>query len=91
MAVRSGYDSNGCAGFTAQQTVLIPNAIWSLISDQMSIAFWVNQDPNHFPGSNWPGPWGCARLPEFLAGTQLAAIAGIYSDTQWRNRYRQRR
>ncbi|MFH1369708.1 MAG: LamG-like jellyroll fold domain-containing protein [Planctomycetota bacterium] len=58
-----GFDSNGCASFTAQQYVLIPNGVWDLIGDQMSIAFWVNQDPAHPPGSNWPGPWGCARTP----------------------------
>ncbi len=58
-----GFDSNGCANFTAQQYVLIPNGVWDLIGDQMSIAFWVNQDPNHPPGSNWPGPWGCAKTP----------------------------
>lgn len=59
----NGFDSNGCVNFTAQQYVLIPNGVWSLITDQMSIAFWVNQDPNHPPGSNWPGPWGCAVTP----------------------------
>jgi hypothetical protein len=58
-----GFDSNGCASFTAKQYVLVPNALWNLIDDQMSIAFWVNQDPNHPPGSNWPGPWGCAKTP----------------------------
>ena len=58
-----GFDSNGCANFTAKQYVRIPNGVWDLIGDQMSIAFWVNQDPNHPPGSNWPGPWGCARTP----------------------------
>ena len=58
-----GFESNGCANFTAKQYVLIPNGVWDLIDDQMSIAFWVNQDPNHPPGSNWPGPWGCAKTP----------------------------
>jgi hypothetical protein len=56
----AGFDSGGCVKFTAQQTVLIPNGVWSHIANQMSIAFWVNQDPNHPPGDNWPGPWGCA-------------------------------
>lgn len=58
-----GFDSNGCANFTAQQYVLIPDGVWDLIDDQMSIAFWVNQDPNHPAGSNWPGPWGCEKTP----------------------------
>ena len=62
----AGFDSNGCVMFTAQQTVLIPNGIWSRIGNQMSIAFWGNQDPNHPPGSNWPGPWGCAATPGLL-------------------------
>ncbi len=59
----AGFDSNGYAKFTAQQYVLIPNSVWSRISNQMSIAFWVNQDPNHPPGNNWPAIWGCAQTP----------------------------
>ena len=55
-----GFDSNGCAKFTAQQTVVIPNAIWSRVKDKMSIAFWVNQDASAPPDEKWPGPWGIA-------------------------------
>jgi hypothetical protein len=55
-----GFDSNGCAKFTAQQTVTIPDAIWTRVKDQMSIAFWVNQDPCAPPDEKWPGPWGIA-------------------------------
>jgi hypothetical protein len=55
-----GFDSKGNARFTAKQYVLIPNGVWGHIANQMSIAFWVNQDPNNPPGGNWPGPWGCA-------------------------------
>ena len=55
-----GFDSNGCAKFTAQQSVVIPNAIWSRVKDQVSIAFWVNQDAATPPDEKWPGPWGIA-------------------------------
>jgi hypothetical protein len=55
-----GFDSNGCATFTAQQTVVLPNAIWSKVKDQMSIAFWVNQDASNPPDDKWPGPFGIA-------------------------------
>ena len=55
-----GFDSNGCAKFTAQQTIVIPNAICSRVKDQLSIAFWVNQDANTPPDEKWPGPWGIA-------------------------------
>jgi hypothetical protein len=55
-----GFDANGCAKFTAQQTVVIPNGVWDKVKEQLSIAFWVNQDPNNEPGETWPGPWGCA-------------------------------
>ena len=55
-----GFDSNGCAKFTAQQSIVIPNAIWSRVKDKMSIAFWVNQDASAPPDEKWPGPWGIA-------------------------------
>jgi tetratricopeptide (TPR) repeat protein len=58
-----GFDSKGNAKFTAKQCVLIPNAVWGQIGEKLSITFWVNQDPNHPPRSNWPGPWGCAKTP----------------------------
>jgi tetratricopeptide (TPR) repeat protein len=58
-----GFDSKGNAKFTAKQYVLIPNAVWGQIGEKLSITFWVNQDPNHPPRSNWPGPWGCAKTP----------------------------
>ncbi|MGA2171933.1 MAG: LamG domain-containing protein [Sedimentisphaerales bacterium] len=55
-----GFDSSGCATFTGQQTVLIPNGVWGKVKQQLSIAFWVNQDVANPPGEQWPGPWGCA-------------------------------
>ncbi len=55
-----GFDSNGCAKFTAQQIVVLPDAVWSKVKDQLTITFWVNQDPNNPPGETWPGPWGIA-------------------------------
>jgi hypothetical protein len=60
-AMGKGFDGNGCAKFTAKQTILIPNGVWDKIDKQLSIAFWVNQDPNNPPDmEKWPGPWGCA-------------------------------
>jgi hypothetical protein len=60
-AAGEGYDSNGCAKFTAKQYVLIPDGVWGKVKEQLSIAFWVNQDPNNPPdAAKWPGPWGCA-------------------------------
>jgi hypothetical protein len=74
----AGFDSKGNVKFTAKQYVLIPNSVWNHITDQMSISFWVNQDPNNPPGSNWPGPWGCALTPGLnwpdLNWLQLSAI-----------------
>jgi hypothetical protein len=55
-----GFDSGGCAKFTAQQTVVIPDAIWSKVKDQLTISFWVNQDAATPPDDKWPGPWGIA-------------------------------
>jgi len=55
-----GFDSNGCAKFTGQQIILIPNRVWGRVKQQMSISFWVNQDANNPPGEKWPGPFGCA-------------------------------
>jgi hypothetical protein len=55
-----GFDSNGCAKFTAQQTVVIPDAVWSKVKDQLTITFWVNQDASAPPDDKWPGPWGIA-------------------------------
>ncbi len=55
-----GFDSNGCAKFTGQQIILIPNGVWGRVKEQLSIAFWVNQDAGNPPGESWPGPWGCA-------------------------------
>jgi len=55
-----GFDSNGCAKFTGQQLVMIPNAVWGRVKEQLSISFWVNQDAKNPPGESWPGPWGCA-------------------------------
>jgi hypothetical protein len=55
-----GFDSSGCANFTGQQLVLIPNGVWGKVKQQLSIAFWVNQDASNPPGEQWPGPWGCA-------------------------------
>jgi hypothetical protein len=59
-AAGQGFDSNGCAKFTGQQTILIPNGVWGKVKQQLSIAFWVNQDLNNPPGETWPGPFGCA-------------------------------
>jgi hypothetical protein len=67
-----GFDSNGCAKFTATQYVLIPNSVWSRVKQQLSIAFWVNQDAKNPPGESWPGPWGC----EATAGRK-------YPDPNW--------
>jgi WD40 repeat protein/tetratricopeptide (TPR) repeat protein len=58
-----GFDSKGNAKFTAKQYVLIPNAVWGQIGEKLSITFWVNQDAEHPPGNDWPGPWGCAQTP----------------------------
>ena len=55
-----GFDSNGCAKFTAKQVVVIPNFIWGKVKQQLSISFWVNQDAGNPPGETWPGPFGCA-------------------------------
>jgi hypothetical protein len=55
-----GFDSSGCAVFAGQQTIVLPDAIWKKVKDQMSIAFWVNQDASKPPDEKWPGPWGIA-------------------------------
>jgi hypothetical protein len=55
-----GFDSNGCAKFSGQQIILIPNGVWGRVKQQLSIAFWVNQDAGNPPGETWPGPFGCA-------------------------------
>jgi hypothetical protein len=55
-----GIDSTGCAKFTGNQIVVIPNGVWGKVKQQLSIAFWVNQDANNPPAETWPGPWGCA-------------------------------
>ena len=87
-----GFDSNGCANFTAKQYVRIPNGVWDLIGDQMSIAFWVNQDPNHPPGSNWPGPWGCARTPGLTwPQPNWLQLRRNRSDPGWGHRHRKGR
>jgi len=67
-----GFDSSGCAKFTARQIIVIPNGVWGKVKDQLSIAFWVNQDSANPPGETWPGPFGCA------------ATAGLsYPDPNW--------
>ena len=71
-----GFDSNGCAKFTAQQTVVIPDAIWSKVKDQLTSHSGSTRMPPPRQTTNGPAHGESPQPRVFLIQTQTGSNCG---------------
>lgn len=78
-----GYDGNGCIIFDGNSSLLAPADVFANISNQATVAVWLNHDMNEIPDTNNPLEFRAGDLDNQFDQLDWNATESEISQEQW--------